>query len=103
NNHNPAVGAVLSRKLGPRGSVPPYVCLPKMHPSCGPAYLGAAHAPFVIDGDPSGPNFAVADLVPPPAVAADRLDDRRALLAGIDRFHQRAEAVANAPAAAVGT
>ena len=64
------IGSVVSpSKLGPRGSVPPYVCLPKMHPSGGPAYLGAAHAPFVIDGDPSAPNFAVPDLVPPPAVA----------------------------------
>ena len=57
--------------------MPPYVCLPKMHPSAGPAYLGAAAAPFVIDADPNAPDFAVPDLVPPPALAADRLDDRK--------------------------
>ena len=33
--------------------MPAYVGLPKMHPSGGPAYLGAAHAPFVIDADPN--------------------------------------------------
>src|SRR5438477_4620204 len=51
NNQKPAFGAVIARKLGPRGSVPPYVCLPKAHPSTGSAYLGAAAAPFVVDAD----------------------------------------------------
>ncbi|HZT81858.1 MAG TPA: DUF1501 domain-containing protein [Gemmataceae bacterium] len=101
NNQKPAHGSVIARKLGPRGSVPPYVCLPKMHPSCGPAYLGAAAAPFVIDADPNAPNFAVPDIVPPPALAADRLDDRKKLLTELDRFQMAAEARANHHAGAV--
>src|SRR5262245_15637426 len=32
NNQRPAHGAILARQLGPRGGVPPYVCLPKLHP-----------------------------------------------------------------------
>ena len=103
NNQKPCVGSVVSRKLGPKGSVPAYVALPKLHPSGGPAYLGAAHSPFVIDADPSAPNFSVPDLVPPSAVAADRLDDRKRLLEGVDRFHRAAEARANKSAGAVGT
>ena len=103
NNQKPAHGSVIAKKLGPVGSVPPYVCLPKMHPSCGPAYLGANHAPFVIDSDPSAPNFQVPDLAPPPAIAADRLDDRRHLLAQVDRFQKSAESRANKQAAAVET
>lgn len=103
NNLRPAHGSVISKKLGPRGSVPPYVCLPKMHASTGPAYLGANHAPFVIDSDPSSPNFAVPDLAPPPAIAADRLDDRQKLLAQVDRFHKSAETRANKQAQAVET
>jgi uncharacterized protein (DUF1501 family) len=95
NNQRPAHGAIIARKLGPRGAVPPYVCLPKMHPSCGPAYLGPSAAPFVIDADPNTPNFAVPDLVPPTTLAADRLDDRRRLLARVDRFRAAAEARAN--------
>src|SRR5579871_6729280 len=55
NNQRPAHGAVVARKLGPRGSVPPYVCLPKMHPSAGAAYLGSGAAPFVIEADPNAP------------------------------------------------
>lgn len=103
NNQRPAHGSVVAKKLGPRGSVPPYVCLPKMHPSFGPAYLGATHAPFVIDNDPSAPNFTVPDLAPPPVIAANRLDDRRKLLADVDRFQQSAEARANRHAQAVET
>jgi uncharacterized protein (DUF1501 family) len=95
NNQKPAFGSIVARKLGPKGSVPPYVCLPKMHPSCGPAYLGAAAAPFVIDADPNAPDFAVPDVVPPPSLDADRLDDRKRLLAEVDRFRQAAEAKAN--------
>src|SRR5262249_5507872 len=72
NNQRPAHGSIIARKLGPRGSVPPYVCLPKMHPSAGSAYLGAAAAPFVIEADPNAPNFAVPDLVPPPAIDPTR-------------------------------
>jgi uncharacterized protein (DUF1501 family) len=101
NNQRPAHGSVIARKLGPRGSVPPYVCLPKMHPSAGPAYLGAAAAPFVIEADPNAPNFTVPDIVPPPALEASRLDARHALLAEVDRFQKAAEVRANHDAQAV--
>jgi uncharacterized protein (DUF1501 family) len=101
NNQKPSFGSIAARKLGPKGSVPPYVCLPKMHPSCGPAYLGAVAAPFVIDADPNAPDFAVPDVVPPPALDAERLDDRRRLLAEVDRFRQAAETKANRHAGTV--
>jgi uncharacterized protein (DUF1501 family) len=101
NNQRPAHGSVIARKLGPKGSVPPYVCLPKMHPSAGPAYLGSGAAPFVIDADPNAPNFSVPDIVPPPALSASRLDARRKLLAQLDRFQEAAEIRANRSAEAV--
>jgi len=103
NNQKPSVGSVVSKTLGPKGSVPAYVALPKMHPSGGAAYLGASHAPFVIDADPSAPTFSVPDLVPPPAIASDRLDDRRKLLETVDKYHKAAEAKANTHAGAVAT
>jgi hypothetical protein len=102
NNQKPAHGAVIARKLGPRGSVPPYVCLPKLHPSAGSAYLGATAAPFVIDADPNAPDFSVPDVVPPPTLAADRLDSRKELLGRLDRFQKSVEAKANRDAQAVG-
>ena len=101
NNQRPAHGAIIARKLGPIGSVPPYVCLPKMHPSTGSAYLGAGAAPFVIDADPNAPDFAVPDVVPPPRLDARRLDARKKLLAQMDRFQKSVEATANPSAQTV--
>ncbi|HEY1065717.1 MAG TPA: DUF1501 domain-containing protein, partial [Pirellulales bacterium] len=95
NNQAPSHGSIISRKLGPRGSIPPYVCLPEMHASGGSAYLGAAHAPFVVEADPASPAFAVPDLLPPLEVPGDRVAQRRALLQQVDRYQQSAEAAAN--------
>jgi uncharacterized protein (DUF1501 family) len=72
-----------------------------MHPSAGSAYLGSANAPFVINGDPNAPNFSVPDIVPPPALAANRLDNRRRLLRQLDRYQQAVETQANRHAQAV--
>jgi hypothetical protein len=101
NNQRPAHGAVIARKLGPRGSVPPYVCLPKMHPSAGPAYLGASAAPFIIEADPNAPDFSVPDLAPPLTLSASRLDARKELLGRIARFQDDARVRANRSAQAV--
>ncbi len=96
NNQRPSHGSIVARKLGPRGSVPAYVCLPQMPPSGGPAYLGPASAPFTIEADPSAPDFSVPDVLPPLAIDPTRLDARRELLASVDRFQKNAEANANA-------
>ncbi len=101
NNQRPSHGSIIARKLGARGSVPPYVCLPRMHASAGSAYLGSAVAPFVVEADPNAPNFAVPDLTPPLAIQADRLNDRQALRASIDRFQKSGETAANRQAQAV--
>src|SRR5438309_975807 len=101
NNLRPCYGSVIARKLGPRRGVPAYVSLPKLHPSGGPAYLGSTAAGFVIDADPNAPNFTVPDIVPPPALATDRLEARRQLLAGVDRYRRAVEVRANRHAQAV--
>ena len=98
NNQRPAHGSIVSKVLGPRGAVPPYVCLPKMHPSAGSAYLGSVAAPFVVEADPNAPNFSVPDLVPPVVVDGTRLNDRRGLMKQVDRFQQTNEVAANSKA-----
>lgn len=98
NNQRPAHGALIAKKLGPKGSVPPYVCLPKMHSSAGAAYLGSAAAPFVVNADPNSPGFSVPDLAPPMAIDATRLNNRRELLGQVDRYQQTAELRANSRA-----
>lgn len=103
NNQYPSIGSIISKKLGPRGSVPPYVCLPRMHNSGGSAYLGANAAPFVVEADPNAPNFAVPDLAPPLTVSTNRLSDRRELLQTVDRFRRTAESQANQSARTLST
>jgi len=95
NNQRPAFGSVIAKQLGPKGSVPPYVALPKMHSSGGSAYLGAAAAPFAVDADPNAPNFSVPDILPPAAIDTRRLSDRRQVLADLDRYQKSAETKAN--------
>jgi hypothetical protein len=53
----------------------------------GSAYLGPAYAPFTIEGDPSEPGFKVNNLSLSNEVAT-RLDDRQALLKGLDHLHR---------------
>jgi hypothetical protein len=102
NNQRPSHGSVVARKLGPRGSVPAYVCVPRMHESGGAAYLGPASEPFVIEADPAAPDFAVPDIVPPLVLEAERIASRRDLLARVDRFQRGEEAKANRRAGTVG-
>ena len=95
NNQRPSHGSIVAHKLGSRGSLPPYVCLPTQHPSSGSSYLGANAAPFVINADPSAADFSVPDLAPPMTVPSDRLSARRELLSHVDRYHRAAEVEAN--------
>jgi len=103
NNEKPSHGSVITRKLGPRGSVPAYVALPKLHNSGGGAFLGSDADPFTVEADPNTPNFAVRDLAPPLTVPAARLGHRRDLLATVDRYQASAEVAANQSALALST
>ncbi len=102
NNEHPSFGSVMAHRLGPRGSIPPYICLPTMHKSASSAYLGPKAVPFTIEADPNSPGFSVPDLQPPLAIDANRLANRRELLRTVDRFHQSAEQRANADARQLG-
>ena len=101
NNQRPAHGAVIAKMLGPRGSVPPYVSLPQVHASAGPAYLGPTCSPLAIIADPNSPDFSVPDIVPPLTLEARRLDARRRLLAEVDQLQRAEELPANRSAKAV--
>ncbi|MFO1092392.1 MAG: DUF1501 domain-containing protein [Planctomycetaceae bacterium] len=103
NNQHPAHGATIAHKRGPRGSVPPYVCLPRLHASAGSAFLGPGAAPFVVNADPNAPNFSVPDLIAPPVIDTHRVQLRTDLREQIDRYRQSAEIRANRPARALAT
>jgi Protein of unknown function (DUF1501) len=103
NNQFPSLGSIVAKSLGSRGSVPAYVCLPRMHSSAGPAYLGPTAAPFVVEADPNAPDFTVPDLLPPMTVDSTRLGSRRDLLQTVDRFAKSNEARANSAALMTST
>lgn len=97
NDFYPSIGSVVSRELGPRGTLPAYINLPHPMAAGGPGFYGAEHAPFVIEADPSQPDFEVKDLSPPGQLSPERLGLRRKLLAGVDRLQrQRDQGPANA-------
>jgi hypothetical protein len=91
----PSLGAVLSRKLGPRvRGVPPSVDLSPVDadaqfilrtPPGQPGYLGAAHAGFQVQAVDRR-NIMLH------GVGLDRLADRRALLASFDGFRRSVDA-----------
>jgi len=80
----PSLGSIVSREFGVTGSVPPYINMPHPMAAGGPGYYGAEHAPFIIESDPSQPDFEVKDLRLLDGITEKRLNLRRRLRDGID-------------------
>ena len=88
NEYFPSIGSVVSRTLGQRGALPAYINLPHPMQAGGPGFYGAEHAPFVIEADPTQPDFEVKDLRPPGHLSDKRLSLRKQLLSGIDQLER---------------
>jgi hypothetical protein len=85
--HHPSFGAVVS-KLGGGASadVPPFVSLRGLSRGCEPGFLGVAHRAFT----PGGPGLQ--DLVPAKGVSGERMQQRKALLEGLDDLRRDLDA-----------
>jgi hypothetical protein len=84
NNHlYPSIGSIITRELGSKSPVPPYINVPHPMWAGGPGFYGSEYAPFVIDADPSQPDFEVRDLHAD-GIDAKRQERRRRLLAETD-------------------
>jgi hypothetical protein len=89
----PNIGCVLSKLKGPKGDVPPHVLMPHPIGNTGgnmphgqtAGYLGKSYDPFVLNADPSAPDFKVPDMLPPDYIAAVRVDRRRNWRSAIDQ------------------
>lgn len=88
NDFYPSIGSIVSREIGPRGTLPAYINLPHPMSAGGPGFYGAEHAPFVIEADPTQPDFEVKDLQPAGRLSQKRLSVRQKLLAGIDNLER---------------
>lgn len=89
---HPHMGCVLGYVKGGRGELPPHVLLPRPIGRTGgnlphghtAGYLGRPHDPFVLNADPSAPNFQVPDLAPPAYITPSRADRRKRLRDAVD-------------------
>jgi uncharacterized protein (DUF1501 family) len=90
--NTPHVGCALAYLRGRKTDLPPHVILPEaMGPTGGnlphgqdAGFLGKAFDPFVLNTDPSQPNFKVPDLLPPQNLGDARLERRRRLREIVD-------------------
>ncbi len=101
---HPHVGCTLGYLRGGRGELPAHVILPRVMGRTGgnlphgqnAGYLGKQHDPFVLNADPSTPNFKVPDLLPPDYISdvrAERRNKLRDVIDGeIDKFENNAAA-----------
>jgi len=84
---HPHVGCTLGYLKGGRGELPAHVLIPKPIGRTGgnlphghtAGYLGKMHDPFILNADPSTPNFKVPDLLPPEYLSANRAERRQKL------------------------
>src|SRR5437764_664334 len=89
---HPHIGCVLGKLRGPKGDVPPHVLLPRPIGNTGgnmphgqnAGFLGKMYDPFVLNADPSDPNFTVPDLLPPDYITSLRVDRRKSLREMVD-------------------
>jgi uncharacterized protein (DUF1501 family) len=81
----PVFGSIVSKIMGSGGNgMPPYVALGGENSSDPgtPEYLGAAHRPFNSGGQ------GLSNLGVQPGMTLDRLNDRKALLSGLDNLRR---------------
>ena len=91
----PSVGSIISKELGRRGELPPYVATGRGRLNCRSAgFVGPQFEPFLIP-NPGAKGFQVADLQIPQGISADILRLRRAFLKLVD---ERYRAVASSTA-----
>ena len=88
---HPDFGMIASRLRGqPADGLPRYVGVPRVPFMVQPTYLGMAHAGFAA-GDPSAANYRPKNLTLDAGIGGARLDDRRGLVAQLDRYRQAAD------------
>ena len=89
----PHAGCVYGYLKGSRNNLPPHVLMPvpigntggNMPHGQSAGFLGKAHDPFILNADPSAPDFKVPDLLPPGHIGAVRLERRKKLREAVDQ------------------
>jgi len=105
---SPHAGSVVSKLRPSAGALPAFVTLPWFvnHPAApggtapgqNAGWLGQAHDPFLVTGDPNAPGWRVSGLDLADGLNQQRLAARRALLSGLNEPMPRASGVPYAAA-----
>lgn len=95
----PSYGAIVSREMGDRDGMPPYVQIGQSIDARfggGVAgFLGEQYNPFVLPGDPSSPGFRVRDVSLPAGVDRDRFARRMKALHTVDTWQSKLESASS--------
>ncbi len=102
--NTPHAGCATTYLLGRKTDLPAHVILPEpMGPTGGNlphgqdgGFLGKTYDPFVLNADPSQPDFKVPDLLPPAEIGEARLQRRRELRQVVDDAVKNFEACPSA-------
>ena len=85
---HPDFGMIASHELGRTAKgLPGYVGIPRVPFMVQPTYLGMTHAGFAA-GNPAVPGFKPPNLTLDAGIDGTRLDDRRGLIAQLDRYRR---------------
>ncbi len=97
----PHPGSIVHHLDRRKHTVPPFVSLPTMiadgpfrTPGEFAGFLGKAVDPLWVLGNPNAPGFKVDELTLPDGIDVERVDDRRAILDGLDARARAAEKTA---------
>ncbi len=89
----PSFGSIVSREMGSRGDIPPYVVTPPLsYPhSYMAGFMGAQYNPMIVP-DPSQEDFQIPDLTLPKSLSPELIEHRQSFLKIVDQhYRQKAE------------
>ena len=87
----PGLPAVTTQLVSRQNPMPASISIQAPNAMSGPGYLGVNAASFVVQGDPSKPDFHVKDLTSPQRLGAERMFRRRQLREAVDDFTRATE------------
>lgn len=86
----PCFGSVVSKELGWKNGLPPYVqCAQNPMGYSGGGYLGSAYNPLMVKRNPQDKDFSVDDVSIPSQVGAERTERRRRILDRLDDWQRK--------------
>ncbi len=87
---HPSYGAVVSKEMGTKNGLPPFVVIPEKDLSAEAGFLGSSYDPF-ISGNPNTKNFSVKDLTLPLGITLEEARTRAQLLERLDGEFKKVE------------